>query len=105
LLWWRSFESSGAWSSKKESALAREDFPAAGVPMLVMHVKAEEPLSPDLKGLESSARETSCEGHVVPVVMPCWVGPCVARSLQCSVALAIARCLGGPWVWRDTICS
>jgi hypothetical protein len=36
----------------KRSALVREDFPTAGVTVPVMRVKGEEPLGPDLRGLE-----------------------------------------------------
>jgi hypothetical protein len=36
--------------------------------MPVMCVEGEELLSPDMKGLESGAREPSCKGHVVFMV-------------------------------------
>jgi hypothetical protein len=40
----------------------------------VMCVEGEELLSPDLKGLESSAREPSCKGHMVFMVYVLPVG-------------------------------
>jgi hypothetical protein len=46
----------GSLAGKKEYAFIREDFPIAWMTVLVMHVKGEEPLSPDLKGLEFSTR-------------------------------------------------
>jgi hypothetical protein len=59
LLWWRRFESMGAWAGKKESAFVRKDFHVVGVAVPVMHVKGEEPLCSDLKGFESGTQETS----------------------------------------------
>jgi hypothetical protein len=45
---------------KRDSASIRGDFPAVGAIMLVMRVEGEEPLSLDLRGLESGTREPSC---------------------------------------------
>jgi hypothetical protein len=45
------------------------------VTVLVVCVEGEEPLSLDLKGLESGAPEPSCFGHVVFMVTSCRVGP------------------------------
>jgi hypothetical protein len=40
-----------------DSTFVRGDFPTVGVTVPVMRVEGEEPLSSDLKGLESGARE------------------------------------------------
>jgi hypothetical protein len=54
--------SSPRWSepTKGDSALVRGDPPAAVVTTLIMRVLVEEPLRPDLKGLESCTLEPPC---------------------------------------------
>jgi hypothetical protein len=64
--------------------------------MPVMRVEGDEPLNPDLKGLESGALEPSRKGHVVLMVMSCRVGSHVVWPLRSPAVMAITQHPGSP---------